>query len=73
MSDREPRLALHRRLDRVVSYFTPLEPATADTFMCQFFIDYEDLAQLERLVASAERAMADDLAARRADGGRSPG
>lgn len=53
----DARFALWQRLDRVVDFWTPREPSTADYLMCQFFIFYEDLEELTEVVERAERCM----------------
>ena len=56
---------LWRRLNVVVEYWTSREPSTADYYMCQFFILYEDERALVEAVEIAEQTMKEDEEARR--------
>lgn len=57
MAMRDRRLECWKRMNAVVDYWTKIEPETADYYMCQFFICYENATELEGIVRSAERSM----------------
>jgi len=50
-------MELYRRMDRVVDFWTPIEPETADYHMAVFFMHYTDLEQLRCQVKGAEDYM----------------
>lgn len=66
------RHELWRRFNVVVEYWTPLEPATADYYMCQFFILYENEQELARAAEIAEQTMREDQQERQGGGAGEP-
>ena len=67
LSAARERMELYRRLDRVVDFWTPIEPETADYHMVNFFIHYDDLEQLRSDVEIAEAVMEERLSERSAE------
>lgn len=51
------RMELYRRMERVVDFWTPIEPETGDYYMAVFFMHYTDLEQLRYQVKNAEAGM----------------
>ena len=57
----ERREKLWQRMNAVVSYWTPIEPGTADYHMCQFFMLFQEIEELQEAIRIAELTMREDV------------